>query len=319
MVSYRPRRALRPSTAVRIARITVPAVVVGTLATGVAVAAWPQQASLSAVPAANPSAAAPAVRAVPDRATRDQARPQPAPSLPADSPFSPNRVRKADQVEKAAQSAGPQRAQTASKPSSKAAKAEPALDLTVIGSRYLTEDLNLRTEPEKDAKVLSVLDTRSKVQITDTVEDGFRLIVREGKARWVTDDYLSKKKPPKEAAISDESCDKNPSIEGGLQPNGIKVYRALCARFPNITAFGGRRPANGGFHPSGRAVDAMISNGGWEVARWVRANASRLGASEVIHAQKIWTVQRSGEGWRGMSDMGSATANHYDHVHISVY
>ncbi len=291
----------------------------GTLATGIAVAAWPQQASLSAVPATNTSAA-PADRTVPNRATRDQARPEPTASLPADSPFAPNRVRRVDRAEKAAQSANQQAASKSSaKTALKAAKAEPVLDLTVVGSRYLTEDLNLRTEPEKDAKVLSVLDTRSKVQITETVEDGFRLIVRDGKGRWVTDDFLSKKKPPKESAISGESCNKNPSIEGGLQPNGIKVYRALCARFPNITSFGGRRPANGGFHPSGRAVDAMISNGGWEVARWVRANASRLGASEVIHAQKIWTVQRSGEGWRSMSDMGSATANHYDHVHISVY
>jgi hypothetical protein len=200
-----------------------------------------------------------------------------------------------------------------------AAKAEPVLDLTVIGSRYLTEDLNLRTKPDKDAKVLSVLETRSKIKITDTVEDGFRLVVRDGKGRWVTDEYLAKKRPPKDVGISDESCDKNSSIEGGLVSNGIKVYRALCAKFPNITAFGGRRPANGGFHPTGQAVDAMISNGGSEVARWLRANAGRLGVSEVIHAQKIWTVQRSGEGWRGMSDMGNATANHYDHVHVSVY
>ena len=66
---------------------------------------------------------------------------------------------------------------------------------------------------------------------------------------------------------------------------------------------------------------AMIDtdNGGWEVARWLRANAGRLGVSEVIHAQKIWTVQRSSEGWRSMSDQGNATANHYDHVHVSVY
>ena len=332
MVDYRPRRALRPTLAVRVARITVPALVVGTLATGVAVAAWPQQASLSAVPASTPTAAVPADRAVSERATRDQARPAPSASLPADSPFSPNRVRKSEEAEQAVQSSGQsagadrvakaaakaQKAEKADK-ADKAEKAEPALDLSVVGSRYLTEDLNLRTEPEKDAKVLSVLDTRSKVQITDTVEDGFRLIVRDGKARWVTDDYLAKKKPPKEAAISEESCSKNPSIEGGLQSNGIKVYRALCARFPNITAFGGRRNANGGFHPSGRAVDAMISNGGSDVAQWVRANAGELGVSEVIYAQKIWTVQRSGEGWRGMSDMGNATANHYDHVHISVY
>ena len=61
------------------------------------------------------------------------------------------------------------------------------------------------------------------------------------------------------------------------------------------------------------------SGGGWRLANWVRDNASKLGVSEVIYSQKIWTVQRSGEGWRGMSDRGSSTANHYDHVHVSVY
>ena len=65
----------------------------------------------------------------------------------------------------------------------------------------------------------------------------------------------------------------------------------------------------------------MISNStvGWQLANWVRANAKRLGVSEVIYSQKIWTVQRGSEGWRSMSDRGSATANHYDHVHVSVY
>jgi hypothetical protein len=58
---------------------------------------------------------------------------------------------------------------------------------------------------------------------------------------------------------------------------------------------------------------------GWEVANWVRANAGSLGVSEVIYAQQIWTVQRASEGWRWQPDRGSATANHYDHVHVSVY
>ena len=340
MASYQPRRAKRPTKAVRIARITVPALVAGTLAAGVAVAAWPQQESLSAVPITGASAdATPAVdRTGAARTSRDQARPTPT-QLPADSPFAANRVPKPDtgaattpaksaDSAKSAKSAKSKAAQPKSKASAgsagtqqrtEAAKAEPKLDLTVVGSRYLTEDLNLRTEPEKDAEVVSVLETRSKVKVTDTVEDGFRLIVRDGKGRWVTDEYLAKKQPPKESAISEESCNKDSSIESGLVSNGIKVYRALCAEFPNITSFGGRRAANGGFHPTGQAVDAMISNGGWEVARWLRANASRLGVSEVIHAQSIWTVQRSGEGWRGMSDQGNPTANHFDHVHISVY
>ena len=99
------------------------------------------------------------------------------------------------------------------------------------------------------------------------------------------------------------------------------MYRALCARYPQISSFGGRRSGDSGFHGTGRALDVMISNSsvGWDIANWTRANASALGVSEVIYSQKIWTVERSSEGWRSMSDRGSATANHYDHVHVSVY
>ena len=76
----------------------------------------------------------------------------------------------------------------------------------------------------------------------------------------------------------------------------------------------------GGDHPLGRAVDIMVSGApGWDVAEYVRANYARLGVSYVIYAQKIWSVQRGGEGWRGMSDRGSVTANHSDHVHMSTY
>jgi hypothetical protein len=100
----------------------------------------------------------------------------------------------------------------------------------------------------------------------------------------------------------------------------VLVHRTVCARFPQVSSFGGTR-GGGGFHGSGQAVDCMISDSkvGWELARWVRAHARELGVSEVIYSQKIWTVQRGGEGWRSMSDRGSSTANHYDHVHVSVY
>jgi hypothetical protein len=98
------------------------------------------------------------------------------------------------------------------------------------------------------------------------------------------------------------------------------VYRAICARYPQVSSFGGRR-ASGGFHGTGQAVDVMIADSsvGWDIANWTRANAAKLGVSEVIYYQKIWTVQRSSDGWRPMSDRGSASANHYDHVHVSVY
>jgi hypothetical protein len=44
-----------------------------------------------------------------------------------------------------------------------------------------------------------------------------------------------------------------------------------------------------------------------------------MGVSQLIWQQHIWTVQRGSEGWRAMEDRGSTTANHYDHVHVTVY
>jgi hypothetical protein len=43
------------------------------------------------------------------------------------------------------------------------------------------------------------------------------------------------------------------------------------------------------------------------------------GVSYVIYSQRIWSVDRAGEGWRYMSDRGSSTANHYDHVHVTTF
>ena len=58
---------------------------------------------------------------------------------------------------------------------------------------------------------------------------------------------------------------------------------------------------------------------GFSVASWARANARSLGIKYVIWDQKIWNIQRDREGWRHMASRGSDTANHKDHVHITVF
>ena len=330
----RPRRAMPAPIAVRVARVAGPAVAAGALITTVSVTAWPTVAvtawpssagSLQAVPldssastvpsvpapAATPSRGAEAARASKaDRGTRSEPRP----SLTAAD-------EKAVMVESAREQAAGTAAAEAKAAKKKAAAREAAeLKDSVIGSRYTTAAVKLRKSPSKDAKSVDIVDEAKKLKVTETVRRGYRLVVVDGKGRWVTDDYLSKKKPSGSAGISDAPCSKSSGIESGLVSNGVKVYRAICAAFPEVTSFGGRRGSND-FHGSGRAVDNMISDSaaGWRLANWLRANASKLGVSEVIYSQKIWTVQRSGEGWRGMSDRGSSTANHYDHVHVSVY
>jgi hypothetical protein len=39
----------------------------------------------------------------------------------------------------------------------------------------------------------------------------------------------------------------------------------------------------------------------------------------IIYRQRIWDVRMPSSGWVPMEDRGSITANHYDHVHISVF
>jgi hypothetical protein len=172
-----------------------------------------------------------------------------------------------------------------------------------------------------------VLDSGSKVSVTRTVRGPWRYIAYRGAGGWVKNHYLVQSKPRRKTAasasggISSGACAGGSAVESGLTADAVRVHRAICARFPSVKAYGGVRADSLPEHPSGRALDAMISDNGtgWAIANFVRANAKRLGVSQVIFDRRIWTVQRGGEGWRNFGDRGSATANHEDHVHVTVY
>ena len=99
----------------------------------------------------------------------------------------------------------------------------------------------------------------------------------------------------------------------------VRVYRAVCNNFPQVGSYGGWD--NHGEHRSGRALDIMTGDValGDAIAEFLRAHAAELDLYDVIWRQRIFTQQRAGEGWRSMPSRGSATANHMDHVHVSVY
>ena len=299
MVRPRPRRAMRPPLAVRSARIVVPAVVLTALGVGVASAVMPGD---------NPRVAYPA----------------PASTGSVEATAGALGVRGQEVSRHIARA--PIRSVAAPKPKRSASETiTPVPRLKVTDSKYATTDLNLRTEPKDDATVVGVVRAGTKLSVTDTVTDGFRYVSYHDKGRWVKNEYLSDHKPAAESAsggggFSSAPCPSGSSVESGLTPDAIRVHRAVCHRYPQVKTFFGKR-ASGGYHGQGRALDCMISDStvGWDIAHWVRANAKRLGASEVIYRQHIWTVQRSSEGWRSMSDRGSPTANHMDHVHVSVY
>ena len=180
---------------------------------------------------------------------------------------------------------------------------------------WTQSDLNLWTQPGEKAKKLGELEANKLVLVTGRSLYGRDEVVLDGESRWVTAGYLTSDKP---FTLGGE-CTNGTSMESGVSANIVKVHDAVCAEFPEITSYGGLR-GGGGDHGTGHAVDIMVSGDrGWQVAEFVRKYYVELGVSYVIYSQNIWSVERGGEGWRSMSDRGSATANHYDHVHVSVF
>jgi len=122
----------------------------------------------------------------------------------------------------------------------------------------------------------------------------------------------------------------SPTIGDSITPRMREVRDEVDRRFGPFSAIGCYRAGSDGEHPLGRACDFMLSTGGvmpaaswiqkgYDIAAWAQANASRLGIMYIIYRQRIWDVRMASSGWVPMENRGSITANHYDHVHISVF
>lgn len=196
------------------------------------------------------------------------------------------------------------------------------------GKLWTTEDLKLRIQPREKTKVAGLVDSGKKITVTGRRVDGFAEVISGQTTRWVSADYLSRKKPVVQTAsssgggapagLSGAPCPDGSEIEAGLQPAAVKVYRAACAAFPELTTYGGQD--GHGEHVNGQAIDFMVtdSSTGQRLADYLYANRAELDLFDIIWNMQIWTIERSAEGFRPMSDRGSATANHMDHVHIMV-
>jgi hypothetical protein len=210
----------------------------------------------------------------------------------------------------------------------KEARADGALAATALAVRkavkqdeklWTTAPLNLWTESGADAKQVGEVASSRQVVVTGRKAGDRVEIVLDGRSRWVTAGYLSADKPLSAAAgLSMAPCP-DPGVENGLTSAAVYVYRSVCHAFPQITSYGGWD--NHGEHSSGRALDIMTSDValGTAIAEFLRAHASELHLYDILWRQRIWTPVRAAEGWRLFASRGSATANHYDHVHVSVY
>ena len=186
-------------------------------------------------------------------------------------------------------------------------------------SMWTTEVLNLWSGPSEKSEKLGEIGAIRQVVVTGREQAGRTQVVVDGQSRWVSSDYLARDKPKPEPAGPSlgGTCANGSSIDAG-RASLYEIHDVVCANWPEITSYGTWR--SDGEHGQGRAIDIMVSGEtGWAIAEFLRANYSALGIEYIIFSQQMWSVERGGEGWRAMSDRGSTTANHYDHVHVTVY
>jgi hypothetical protein len=187
-----------------------------------------------------------------------------------------------------------------------------AVEEKIEGLRYATADLEIHADAKSGSPVLATVASGDSVDITGETNGKWTQIVHNGLPRWVEAEALSVEEP-----MGTAPCATGSGVERGLRPDTIKVYRAVCAKFPSISSYGGM--ANRGEHGTGQALDIMVSGDlGNDIAAYLQANRAELGIEYLIWRQRIWRPSTSG-AWRGMSDRGGATANHMDHVHVTTY
>ena len=102
----------------------------------------------------------------------------------------------------------------------------------------------------------------------------------------------------------------------GLKPDTIRIYRAVCRRYPQVKPLVACAPRG---LPRRRSCSRhMISDStaGWAIAKLV-ATATRLGVSEVIYRRTSGTCSGFG-GLASDVDRGSPTAKQMDMCMYSV-
>lgn len=109
------------------------------------------------------------------------------------------------------------------------------------------------------------------------------------------------------------------TVRGGTVLPHVQRFVNDVARETGADSFG----TYAGHEPTiDRAVDCFVVvyslQLGTAISNYAIANMDKYGIWYLIFRQKIYNPE-VGNYWRAMEDRGSATANHFDHVHVSFY
>jgi hypothetical protein len=126
-----------------------------------------------------------------------------------------------------------------------------AVEKKIEGLRYAVTPVEVHADAKTSSAVLAKVVSGDEVDITGRTNGKWAEIVHNGVPRWVEASALAAEMP-----LGTEPCPYG--SEKGLQPDTVKVLRAVCAKFPSITSYGGI--AGRGEHATGHALDIMVSS-----------------------------------------------------------
>ncbi|WP_175419033.1 SH3 domain-containing protein [Acidipropionibacterium acidipropionici] len=196
---------------------------------------------------------------------------------------------------------------------------------------YTSTAVNLRSGAGTNYRTYGTLAKGATLTTRGTATNGWTPVTYNGRAGWVSTQYLTTTKPATSTGSGTSSGSSSwasltaggSSGLSGLRPNAVGIVNRVLTAFPQIKTIYGVRSDSIDDHPSGHAVDLMLPRGtadsalGQQIANYFRAHASELHVQYIMWNKHIWNISRDSEGWRVVADRGSATANHMDHVHIT--
>ncbi|AMS05179.1 SH3 domain-containing protein [Acidipropionibacterium acidipropionici] len=213
----------------------------------------------------------------------------------------------------------------------KPAADKPAPTKPATKTVYTSTAVNLRSGAGTTYRTYGTLAKGATLTTRGTATNGWTPVTYNGRAGWVSTQYLTTTKPATSTGSGTSSGSSSwasltaggSSGLSGLRPNAVGIVNRVLTAFPQIKTIYGVRSDSIDDHPSGHAVDLMLPRGtadsalGQQIANYFRAHASELHVQYIMWNKHIWNISRDSEGWRVVADRGSATANHMDHVHIT--
>jgi uncharacterized protein YgiM (DUF1202 family) len=214
-------------------------------------------------------------------------------------------------------------------------EAGPAVPTLPVATGKLysnVNELNIRAGSAADARIVDTVRKGTVLLTTGRKENSRTQVIYNGALRWAYSAYLSKTRPDTDTTYPTDGPSLGSASLDRTNAYAKAIVREVRELFPAIKTIYGWRTysAYSSDHPKGRALDIMIpswqkSSGkalGDALASHLQRNYKRLHVRYLIWKQRNWNVERNLNfvtGWRKMADRGGYTANHYDHVHVSVY